>query len=396
MKRETKYIIILAGCLILFVVVQLLGPRAIDYSPTYSPTDKNPFGAYIPADLFSTFFGQPVETSNLTIYELQDSIGNSDNFLSLSDRFDPDEAAAKALLSKVDSGAHAFISAYFFGGTFSDTLGLYTSDVYFSGLAAPVGNKPDTSDLKFVISGLPKQGYYYRLENVSYYFSTLDSLKARTYVISTNAWGRPVTLRVPWGKGYFVLNTTPLAFTNNYVLYEDNYKYIAQTMSFLPRAKTWWTSYYQIGRQEGISPLRFILATEPLKWAYYVTMGSLLAFLIFESKRKQRIIPIVRPLANTTLEFVKTIGNMYLHANDHKAIAEKKIAYFLDKLRSNFYLSGESGDALVETVARKSGNTLEQTQKLFSLIKVIQGSPQIPELMLVDLNNQITTFMSTK
>lgn len=383
--------------LVVFVVIQLVQPKELNWRPTYLPGDKNPFGGIVPRTLLDSFFrNERVVTNNLTLYELADSIAPGDNIISLSDRFDPDPEAVNVLLNKVDSGSHAFISADYFSGKFADTLKLYTVDVYFSRLASLETADRDTSDLKFVLQDIEKKGYYYKLENISYYFSTLDSLKEKAFIISTNAWGKPVTLRIPWGKGYFVLNTTPLAFTNNYFLYESNHLYAAQTLSYLPVARTWWTSYYQVGRLEAETPLRFILNTESLRWAYYLGISALLLFLIFESKRKQRSIPVVRPLANTTLEFVKTIGNMYLHARDHKGIAEKKIAFFLEQVRSKYFLQAESGDAFVETLAKKSGVSIEQAQELFALINVIQRSDQIPEQMLVRLNQQIENFMHVK
>ena len=393
MKRETKYIFLLSGLLILFVLIQLFGPKPLDWTPTYLSSDKNPFGAYVTKSLSASFFEEKkIINNNLTFYELQDSVRAGENILSFSDRFDPDNESAKILLNKVDSGSHALISAYYFSGLFADTLKLFTSDLLFSGVIKAGGVSNDTTDLKFVLPNTKKEGYYYRLENVSYFFSSLDSLKARAFAISTNAWGKPVTLRIPWGKGYFILNTTPLAFTNNYLLYETNARFAENTLSFLPVTKTWWTSYYQVGRLEAQTPLRFILHHEALRWAYYIVAMSLVLFILFEAKRKQRVIPIVRPLANTTLEFVKTIGNMYLQANDHKAIAEKKFAFFLDQVRSKYYLSAETGDTFVEMVARKSGNSLEMTQKLFALIKVIQSSTIISKQMLMDVNQQLEDF----
>jgi len=392
-KRENKYIAILSGFLVLFVVVQLFGPKPLDWTPTYLATDKNPFGAFVAHSLLGPFFnGDRIATNNLTLYELQDSIHPGENIISLSDRFDPDEESTKSLFNKVDSGSRAFVSAYYFSGKFADSLKLFTADAYFSGLATPGKGANDTTDLKMVLPNSEKKGYYYRLDHVSFYFSSLDSLRARAFVVSTNAWGKPVTLRIPWGKGQFIINTTPLAFTNNYLLYESNYAYAEQTLSLLPPAGTWWTSYYQMGRLESQTPLRFILNNESLRWAYYMVVISLVLFVLFESKRKQRIIPILFPRVNTTLQFVKTIGNMYLQANDHKAIAEKKIAFFLDQVRSNYYLSLEAGDAFVEKVAKKSGNSLENTHRLFALIKVIQSSTLISEQMLVDLNEQMELY----
>ena len=393
MRRETKYILLLSGLLILFVLVQLFGPKPLDWTPTYLASDTNPFGAYVTKSLSASFFeGKKIVSTNLTFYELHDSIRAGENIISFSNRFDPDKESAKILLNKVDSGSHAIISAYYFSGLFADTLKVFSSDLLFSGVVKAVDGANDTTDLKFVLPNAEKKGYYYRLENVSYFFSTLDSLKARAFVISTNAWGRPVTIRIPWGKGYFILNTTPLAFTNNYLLYEGNAGFVEKTLSFLPVTTTWWTSYYQVGRLEAQTPLRFILHHEALRWAYYIVVVSLVFFILFEAKRKQRVIPIVRPLANTTLEFVKTIGNMYLQANDHKAIAEKKIAFFLDQVRSKYYLSLETGDTFAEMVAKKSGNGLEMTQKLFALIKIIQNSTIISKEMLMDVSKQLEDF----
>lgn len=393
MRRETKYMTILGVVMLLFVAMQLFGPKPLDWTPTFSPTDKNPFGSYVAHQLMKPFFkNKEIITNNLTFYELKDSIQSDENIVSISTGFDPDTEATKVLFNKVENGAHAFISANYFSGTFQDTLGITTNDVYFDQLATPGGGSTDTTDLKFVGPSFEKKGYYYRLENVSYFFTQMDSVKAQSFIVSTNAWNKPVTLRIPWGKGSFIINTTPLAFTNNYLVANNTHEYIEKSFSFLPEAKTWWTAYYQIGRMEAQTPLRFILSNDALRWAYYIAMVSLIVFVVVEAKRKQRIIPIVKTLPNTTLEFVKTIGNMYLQANDHKSIAEKKILFFLEQARSKYYLTAETGDAMVEMLAKKSGSDLQQTQQLFALIHVIQNSPTLSKQMLMELSKQMEEF----
>jgi hypothetical protein len=392
MKRETKYYVILASVIIIFVSVQLLAPKPIDWTPTYLHNDKNPFGAFATNELIKPLFQEKIKHTNFTIYELNDSIKPVENIISISDRLDLDKESTKVLLNKVNEGAHAFLSANYFSGAFKDTLSLNTIDVFFDGLVKPGTTQHDTTDLKFLLPYFEKKGYYFRTENISYFFTTTDSLKANAYIISTNAWNKPVTIRITWGKGYFILNTTPLAFTNNYFLSERNYDFATKTLSFLPAAKTLWTSYYQTVKMEPQSPLRYILSKEPLRWAYYVGITGLIIFIFFEGKRRQRIIPIINPLTNTTLEFVQTIGNMYLYANNHRAIALQKILYFLDQARTKHFLTTESGDAFVEQLAKKSGNDLQQTQKLFALIKVIQNTQSITKQSLVDLNEQIENF----
>jgi hypothetical protein len=392
MRGNTKYILILVSVVLLFVVVQLLAPKPIDWTPTYLAKDKNPFGAYVTQELIKPMFKNKINQTNFTLYELLDSIKTGDNIISISNELNLDKESTKVLLKKVGEGSHALLSANYFSGLFKDTLNLNTIDIFFDGIVKPGQGKQDTTDLKFLLPYFKKKGYYYRTENISYFFANTDSLNANAFVISTNAWNKPVTLRIPWGKGYFILNTTPLVFTNNYLLSERNSEYASKTLSFLPIGQTWWTSYYQTGKMEPQSPLRYILSKESLQWAYYLTVIGLALFIFFEAKRRQRIIPIITPLANTTLEFVQTIGNMYLQANDHKAIAEKKIGFFLDQVKTNYFLNAETEDIFAEQLAKKTGNDLPKVQQLFALIKVVKNTKALSKETLLELNQQIETF----
>ncbi|NOS93626.1 MAG: hypothetical protein HOP30_17035 [Cyclobacteriaceae bacterium] len=387
MKGEKKYIIILSLIFIGFVSFQLWGPKPLNWNPTYLPKDKNPFGNYLLNQVIRDVFpSKSISHSNFTIYELQDSISDQENIISISDKFTPDNETVKVLMDKVHRGAHAFISAGRFSGSFRDTLHLSTKDLMFEQNIDMA--TIDTSFLKMSHSG---RDYYYQKDHISYYFFK-DSLLYGYQTLATNAFKKPVTIKIPWGSGYFVLNSTPLAFTNNYMVSEQNHELISSTLSYLPIEKVWWTSYYQVGRLESSTPLRFILKTDALRWAYYLTIIGLLFFIVFEGKRKQRIIPIVSPLANTTMEFVQTIGNLYWQAKDYKAIANKKILYFLDRVRSKYYLMHEPDDRLAQLLAKKTGQRIEETQKLFSLIKVIQSSPTISAQMLSDLSKEMDKY----
>jgi len=187
-----------------------------------------------------------------------------------------------------------------------------------------------------------------------------------------------------------------MAFTNIYLLAGTNNEFVSNTLSYLPQSKVYRTEYYHLGRMEAETPLRFILTTEPLKWAYYITFVSILLFMLFEAKRKQRIIPIIPPLANTTLEFVSTIGNLYYQKADHKNIAEKKIQFFLEQIRTNYYLStNQRDDLFITSLAKKTGNSEETTRSLMKKIDQVLSSSQIDKDTLIDLNGQIEKFYVT-
>jgi hypothetical protein len=152
-----------------------------------------------------------------------------------------------------------------------------------------------------------------------------------------------------------------------------------------------------LGRMEAATPLRFILTTEPLRWAYYLTLISILFFIVFEAKRKQRIIPVIKPLTNTTLEFVGTIGNLYYQRGDHKNIAEKKIQFFLDQIHSSYFINTANKDeAYLSLLTKKSGVPEETIQELFKTINQISEQEKISVTQLTLLNKLIEKFHQKK
>jgi len=228
-------------------------------------------------------------------------------------------------------------------------------------------------------------------ENIHNYFEHFDT--TRTTVIAKNDYQKPVTIRISWGKGNIILNSTPLAFTNIYLLPEKNNEFASTTLSYLPKTNVHRTEFYHLGRMESSSPLRYILTNEPLRWAYYLTIAAILIFMIFEAKRKQRIIPVIKPLANTSLEFVSTVGNLYYQNGDHKNMAEKKINFLLDQIRTKYLLrTHEFNVEFINILASKSGNNSEEVQSLFRTITFIQSTTVISAGQLMDLNQKIEKF----
>jgi hypothetical protein len=146
---------------------------------------------------------------------------------------------------------------------------------------------------------------------------------------------------------------------------------------------------------EGSTPLRFILSNESLRWACYITIISILIFIVFEMKRKQRIIPVITPLANTTLEFVGTIGNLYYQSAEHKNIAEKKIHFLMDQIRTKYLINtGSLDESFIVALARKSGKPEESVRALVKEILTIQSRDKISSGELIDFNRKIEKFNS--
>jgi hypothetical protein len=129
----------------------------------------------------------------------------------------------------------------------------------------------------------------------------------------------------------------PVAFTNYNLLKEDRYRYTENVLSYIPKGNIYWYTKGQNNENISESPLRYILSQPALKWAWYLFLIGMLIFMIFNAKRKQRIVPILL-LANSTIDFTKTIGNLYYQEGDHTNIIDKKIIYFLEKIRTEYLI----------------------------------------------------------
>ncbi|MEQ1588560.1 MAG: DUF4350 domain-containing protein [Cyclobacteriaceae bacterium] len=394
MKKDWKYIMYIGLLAGLLLILMLSKNKQYDWRVTLAHEDKNPYGTYALNELLPEVIKGDVKNSYQTLYELKDTLQANENILILSSSFSPGKEDTEMLLTYAGAGATIFISANDFYGSLADTLGLATSDSFFEG--ENTFEQIDSAFLYFVSPVMDStRQFQFKRGNVHNYFSKLDSAKAT--VIATNDFHQPVMLRISKGKGAIILNSTPMVFTNIHLLNAENHEFASTLLSYLPKRNTYWTEYYQLGRMEIASPLRFVLTNEPLRWAYYISIISLLLFMIFEAKRKQRIIPIIKPLTNTTLEFIATIGNLYFQRGDHKNIAEKKIQFLLDQVRSHYMMSGQLRDeGFVAVLTKKSGVPEKTVRELVSIVNHVSTKEKITGSELTDLNYLIEKFQQKK
>jgi hypothetical protein len=310
--------------------------------------------------------------------------------MSLSQTFSPGRDDVNELLKNVEAGGSAFIAAQYFVSVFADTLNLDTRDYFFNSDELGFVSQQDSASLTFTNPSF-SNSYLFARQNTNNYFNSYDS--TRTTVLANNDFDLPVLLRVKWGKGNLILSSTPLVFSNIYLLHENHTEFAEIVLSYLPKQDVAWTAFYQLGRMEAGTPLRFILTSEPLRWAYYISILSLVLFMIFEAKRKQRIIPVIKPLQNTTLEFVGAIGNLYYQNNQHKSIAEKKINFLLEHIRTKYWMSTvKLDDSFIYALARKAGKPDADVRDLFNTIQAIHAKENLSAEELIALNSKIEKF----
>jgi hypothetical protein len=387
MTSNRKYYFLISTLFILAVVLKMAVPDEVKWTPNYTRQDKSPLGAYILFDQLETLFPEKsVRISDQPIYLTMDDSLHAVNYLLLNTDFEMDPIELEQMLQFVERGNIAFLSVEGFPATLADTLGF---EVGYT----PIIAERDTLALNFVNPHL-KQTPDFELNEplMTAYFDEVDT--ARTTILAQNENKQVNFIRVPHGDGLFYLSSTPVLFSNYGILDEATSGYAFKALSYLPVRDTIWDAYYKAGSVRGAqTPLRFILSRSALKWAYYVALSSVLLFLIFNSRRRQRIIPIIEPLRNTTLDFVTTVGRLYHRYADHKNLAGKKITYFLESLRSQLNLKTNNiDDTFLKTLSELSGVTPENVRKLFTLIDRIQTSSEVTEADLLELHSLIDKF----
>ena len=388
MRKHRFPLLILLAAIGLVVGVEALAPRPLDWTATYALDDAKPFGSKVLYELLGNLFpGQPVRASYQTLYEERQSLRQG-NYLFIGDSFDPGEEDLELLLERVAAGSTAFVAAGRLGEALEDTLNLSTRS-YFSFSDTVSANLSDPALHE-------KAPFQFRKIPALHGFHAPDTARKATYqTLGTNQDDEPNFVRIPWGKGWFYLHCMPQVYTNYNMLAGRNIAYIERTLSYLPVQPVYWDEFYKGNTRDLQTPLRFLIVTPPLRWAMYVALAALLLFMAFEAKRRQRVIPVIRPLANTTLEFTQTIGRLYYQHRDHKNIAEKQITYFLDHLRSHYYVqTQEFNDELFDRLRAKTGQPLAEITALFNLIAHIRRQPAVSEAQLLQLHRGIEKFAS--
>ena len=395
MNRTAKiYVFVLILLFIMFAIIEFSTEKPIDWNKTYSETDKIPYGTFVFYDQLQTLFPESeIENIKVTPFEYFDeyydwadsSYSIAGNYINIDEYTDIDDVSAQELLDFASHGNDVFISTSYPPTRFYDSLNFNTDNDYdFKGNAEfGLVNSKLKNDSISIEKGL---------NNI--YFSELDS--STTTVLGYQKFDsiqRINYVRIDHGYGNIYLHLQPVAFTNYQLLKKNNNKYAAAVLSYIPDEDIFYDYHSKMGTELGSSPMRFVLSQPALRAAWWLALTTLLFFMIFNAKRKQRVVKVIKPLENTTVAFAKTIGNLYYETKDHNNLIDKKITYFLEYIRRVYYLDTQVMDEkFIKNLAIKSGKDKELTKKLVDLIVYLKAKPVCTEDDLLKLNNTIEDF----
>lgn len=390
MKGNIISIGILVLVLLVFIIAAINAPRRYDWSPNLQNKDKNPFGAYIVynklREILPASTIRPVREPLYNVLHTADELNSA--YILFEPEFSPGQPDLEELLSFVHKGNTAFIAALDFGQQFMDTLGIHYQRFAFV-------LTDDSTTVNFVNPALKADHFYgFKKNTIDGYFR-IDDTTGRVAILGITSDSMPDFLRIQYGEGNVYLHAAPLCFSNYFMLYHNNADYTAKALSYIPAdtETVFWDEYYKSGREGETSPLRFFLGNTYLKWALYLSVAAMLLYVLFEMKRRQRIIPDTPPLRNTTLDFVETVAAVYYSSRDNNSIAAKKIQYWFDFIRRHYYLStNNTGENFIQQLQRKSGVPEQEIRNILHLVNRAQVQPKVTDDLLVQLCKAIDDF----
>lgn len=306
------------------------------------------------------------------------------------------EDDAQAMLDYVYAGNTLFLSS---GNLDTILLSRVLSEQVKTSNASRYQFYKNTSVTLQAYPAASHQYYYKPFQN---YFSEIRA--ENSLPIGFNENQKPNSFVLYWGKGRLILHCEPRALSNYFLLKDNNYQYFNGLLTFINPGidKIYWDDYFRnhnvrSAGDKSFSALDEIRKHPPLAAAMWIFLVLLASYILFNSKRRQRIIPEIRRVRNSSVGFTETIARLYLQQKDNKNIAEKMITYFNEHIRKHYFMNpGLSDEDFISVLSRKSGADLQQTSELFYAMKEIGNSYEVDDQQLLKLNEHFQHFYKNK
>ncbi|MCH8555213.1 MAG: hypothetical protein LAT76_08650 [Schleiferiaceae bacterium] len=220
----------------------------------------------------------------------------------------------------------------------------------------------------------------------NYFYSPGKSrIMEKATVLGTMDDQLPFFIEIPVGQGKLQLMMEPLLFTNYHIQRPEGFAFIRSIVNdwgiekssdiYIDRINRF--NYQQQSPSFSGSPLSFILAQESLRWGWYLGLLALLVFVMSNLRRKQREIPVLPKITNTTLEFSKALGTLDQMSITPAEEAEEIMRLFksevVEKLRIPF---DDTPKKYIDILANYRPEIQKTLEKAFALHHTAKTNPK--------------------
>lgn len=392
-KGNNKYIWIFAVVFTIVVMVQYILPKPVNWQRTYMMKDKSPFGTYAIHQLLEPAFTKEIEINRGTLYNLKYDLDKRSCLILMDNSISLSKTDMKTMYQFLEAGNTVFIGASKFEGLLADTFHVRTYSKYFTFFEKPDSliKRPGVK-VKMLASNLKNKIYDYPMLSDNYYYRNFDSTIFSTCALMDSS---SMMIETKIGSGRLILMSMPDVFTNYFIAKHKNREFAYAILSHITMhsKRIIWDENYKVFNVQSASFLKLILESDALYTAYILMLITLIIYMISDGRRRQRAIPIIEPVKNTTLEFVNVVSHVYFNSDNHTYIAEERVRYFYETIRKRFGVpTSEINDIFLETISDLSGYDPKLVKQLFTYCETLRSSHTATERDLIELNRQITNF----
>lgn len=378
-----------------------------DWNQWQSLESEEPYG-------YSLFLELLEEASDDSIYmrysSLKDSlplVNDSMTYFFMNYEFNGNEEEVEYLIEFVSMGNQAFLcidNIY----PFEEILGLNyqftVREYYDSSLTVNMNFYPENLhfdsgfNYQFLHADTPTIGYWNYFDMDTYEDSMVVYDRAETVGTIENAVN---FASFPIGKGKIHFHLQQRMFSNIYLKEEYGYEYLNRAISILPERPIYFDRYNQeyredeeyINEDHRDSPLTFLFENPPLRYAWYTLLAGILLFLLFRTKRQQRIIPILPSVDNTSIEFARALGTLYYQSNSPKYLGIEMMNLFHTFNRRRYNVQpGKKGETNEKLLARKSKVPEADIANIYKLERRIRYNDMARMNEVVPLFNALKSY----
>lgn len=380
MRFSRVFALCILAFLALVFVMQYRMPREFNWRESYSPNSKQPFGCKVFDNVLAATLPNGYEVTKKSFYQLKnDSFGKPRTVIAHKYAFSMYDIDVESMLKMAERGDKIVLIGNGFQNEINDTLGI--SVAYESLKDLPDFGKISDfrRDTIIVWTGdsarfKPRAILAYpKLMETFLIIDTVPKTVRREYkslAQHKNVDSYHAVLEFPMGKGSIYLVSASLLFTNYGILDDECRDFVMRVLTQVADRPVVRTTAYlpSTEKEEEPSPLRYFLTQKPLRWAIYLTLLTLIIFMAFTARRRQRIIPLVEEPQNRNREFVGLIATLYEQRRDYRDLVLKKFTYFAEELRREQHIDISDPSEDAQNLSRLAKNTGLETDEIAALI----------------------------
>lgn len=400
MNMSRKSIVALAVLAVVLFFVQLRMPKQWEWTPTYSPTDDNPFGCLLMDSVLKGSLPRGhYKVKPMTLWQWAHSRDSLSNVLWVTETATLDTTTTLIMERMMARGQRLMLVA-------KETRSMAGDDTDNDrqwGMAIREGDRFNVADVMRLrqsheemdsidwvdSAGQAEQRYKVLrpMTNNAIYLSKGPEgqqwepiIKPCGYEVPGQRYPYLQAARRRFGRGEMVVVAMPLMFTNYGMIEGESSEVVFRLLAGMtdrPLVRLTDQPADEDGSQMESSPFRQVLKDKTLWWPFYTLLALLVLFFVFTARRRQRAIPVMKAPVNHTLEFTRLIGTLFYQRHDSRGLLRCKWDLFAKDVRQQAGVDVQAlddDDRLFQVLSDRSGMSYEDVARMIKRLRYLAAN----------------------